>query len=324
MREQIEEYLSYLRLERGLSQATCSSYRQDLTLFEAFLKSRRIGALSRVRPVHVREFLHELRSSRSPSTVARKLAAVKGLFRFLEAQRLVSRSPTAFIETPRLWQRLPQTLRLEEVERMLASVPVEGLGVRDRAILELLYGTGLRVSELVSLDVHQCNFEAGFIRCIGKGNKERIVPLGRHASDAVTRYLEMERPRLMGRRPVLPGGASERIGKTGRGLGGSRVGSGEGRAGDSQALFINRRAGRLTRQRVWQLLRRYARLGLITQPIGPHTLRHSFATHLLERGADLRTVQELLGHANISTTQRYTHVDRARLKAVHEKFHPRP
>ncbi|MBI1992179.1 MAG: tyrosine-type recombinase/integrase, partial [Candidatus Omnitrophica bacterium] len=155
----------------------------------------------------------------------------------------------------------------------------------------------LRVSELVSLDVHQCNFEAGFIRCIGKGNKERIVPLGRHASDAVTRYLETERPRLMGRRPAHSG---------------------------DQALFINRRGGRLTRQRVWQLLRHYARLGLISQPIGPHTLRHSFATHLLERGADLRTVQELLGHANISTTQRYTHVDRARLKAVHEKFHPRP
>ncbi|MBI4342036.1 MAG: tyrosine-type recombinase/integrase, partial [Candidatus Omnitrophica bacterium] len=182
----------------------------------------------------------------------------------------------------------------QEVERLLGSVSPEGLGVRDVAMLELLYGTGLRVSELVSLDVGSCNFDAGFLRCIGKGNKERIVPLGRAATDAVARYLAASRPRLVARRP------------------------------EAAALFVNRRGGRLTRQRVWQLLRRYAKAGLMTKTIGPHTLRHSFATHLLERGADLRTVQELLGHANIATTQRYTHVDRSRLKSVHEKFHPRP
>ena len=294
MQQQIEEFLSYLELERGLSRTTRDSYRIDLALFTGFLKSRQIGALTDVQPVHVREFLQWLRTRRTPATVARKLAAVKGLFRFLEGQRVIVKSPTAFIETPRLWRRLPQTLNVQEIERMLNSVNQEGLGTRDFAILELLYGAGLRVSELVALDVGSINFGAGFLRCIGKGNKERIVPLGRSAADAISRYLTAERPRLVAKRS------------------------------DAASLFVNRRGGRLTRQRVWQLLRRYAKAGLINKTIGPHTLRHSFATHLLERGADLRTVQELLGHANIATTQRYTHVDRSRLKTVHEQFHPRP
>ncbi|OGX40310.1 MAG: site-specific tyrosine recombinase XerD [Omnitrophica WOR_2 bacterium RIFCSPHIGHO2_02_FULL_68_15] len=294
MSEDVETYLAYLELERGLSPTTRESYRLDLAQFEAFLKQRGVASLTRVRPAHVREFLQSLRTGRSPATVARKLAAVKGLFRFLELQRRMTRAPTAFIETPRLWQKLPQTLNVSEVERLLASVAAQGLGLRDLAMLELLYGTGLRVSELVSLDVGSCNFDAGFVRCIGKGNKERIVPLGRTASAALGRYLKDERPRLTAKRPEVV------------------------------SLFVNRRGKRLTRQRVWQLLRRYARAGRIEKAIGPHTLRHSFATHLLERGADLRTVQELLGHASISTTQRYTHVDRARLKAVHERFHPRP
>ena len=294
MREQVDEYLSYLELERGLRPTTCESYRQDLSLFAAFLGKRRIGSLARVQASHVREFLQELRATRSPGTVARKLAAVKGLFRFLEGQRVIARSPTAFIETPRLWRRLPQTLSLDEVQRLLDSVEPEGLGQRNLAMLELLYGTGLRVSELVSLDVASVNFDAGFVRCIGKGDKERIVPLGGAAAEALRRYLGKERLRLIAKQP------------------------------DTAALFVNRRGERLTRQRLWQLLRRYAKAGLIPKPVGPHTLRHSFATHLLERGADLRTVQELLGHANITTTQRYTHVDRARLKQVHERFHPRP
>jgi len=294
MRPLIEEFLSYLQLERGLSATTRSSYRQDLILFEQFLRQRHIGSLEDVQPSHVREFLQFLRMSRSPATVARKLAAVKGLFKYLEGQQRIPRSPTAFIETPRLWKRLPQALSVEEVERLIGSVKAEGLGIRDLAILELLYGTGLRVSELTSLELSHCNFEAGFLRCIGKGNKERIVPLGRTAIGVLLRYLKTQRPRLVTRRP------------------------------EASTLFVNRRGGRLTRQRVWQVLRRCARDSRITKAIGPHTLRHSFATHLLERGADLRTVQELLGHANISTTQRYTHVDRARLKMIHEKYHPRP
>ena len=294
MHKAIEEFLAYLELERGLSSTTRTSYRQDLVLFEAFLKHRRIGSLTQVQPGQVREFLQQLRTTRSPATVARKLAAVRGLFRYLESQGHIPRSPTEFIETPRLWQKLPQTLHLEEVERLLSSITAEGLGLRDLAMLELLYGTGLRVSELVSLNLDSCNFDAGFLRCIGKGNKERIVPLGRQANNVLQRYLRSSRPRLVTRTP------------------------------QTEALFVNRWGRRLTRQRVWQVLRWYAGLGRLTKKISPHTLRHSFATHLLERGADLRTVQELLGHANISTTQRYTHVDRSRLKAIHEQYHPRP
>ncbi len=294
MRQHLDAFFSYLELERGLSRTTRDSYAQDLTLFEAYLKRAGIASFERVRPEDVRAFITVLRKSRSPATVARKLAAVKSLFRFLEGQGTIARSPTALIESPKLWRRLPQTLSQAEVERLLAAVEGEGLAIRDAAMLELLYGTGLRVSELVSLDLESCHLDAGFVRCIGKGNKERIVPLGRTAAGRLTRYLTHERPTLTARR------------------------------GAERALFVNRTGGRLTRQRVWQLLRRYAKAGLITKAIGPHTLRHSFATHLLERGADLRTVQELLGHANISTTQRYTHVDRGRLKAVHEQFHPRP
>ena len=294
IREQIEEYLLYLELERGLSATTRVSYRHDLALFTAFLAQRRIRSLRRVRPIHVREFLQWLRREREPATVARKLAAVKGLFRFLEGQQRLARSPAAFIETPRLWHRLPQILSLEEVERLLGGIEAEGLGVRNRAMLECLYGTGLRVSELVSLDLSSCNLDAGFVRCVGKGNKERIVPLGRAAIDALRRYLESKRPELVARRA------------------------------ETEALFLNRRGGRLTRQRVWQCLRRYAEVAVLTKTIGPHTLRHSFATHLLERGADLRSVQEMLGHATITTTQRYTQVDRSRLKKVHAAYHPRP
>ena len=294
MKQQLEEYLTYLRLERGLSPTTLTSYQQDVRLFVAFLKTRGVGALTRVRPVHVREFLQSLRTRCSPATVARKLAAVKGLFRFLEGQRIVHRNPTAFIETPRLWHRLPQTLTQAEVQQLLAAVRSDGLGLRDLAMLELLYGSGLRVSELISLTLANCHLDAGFLQCIGKGNKERIVPLGRIATAAVKRYVAVARPRLVARGPQI------------------------------EALFVNRRGFPLTRQRVWQVLRRYAKAGAIAKTIGPHTLRHSFATHLLEGGADLRTVQELLGHANISTTQRYTHMDRSRLKAIHEQYHPRP
>ena len=294
MRQSIEAFLTYLALERGLSRTTCASYSLDLAFFEAFLKKRRIDSWTKVEALQVREFLQSLRSSKQPATLARKLAAIKGFFKFLEGQQVIRKSPTVFIESPRLWKRLPQTLSQAEVERLLQGIRQEGLGRRDLAMLELLYSCGLRVSELVSLDLGSCNLEAGFVRCIGKGNKERIVPIGKQALQAIGRYLEQERPHLVAKHAAEP------------------------------ALFVNRTGGRLTRQRLWQLLKAYARIGSIDKSIGPHTLRHSFATHLLEGGADLRTVQELLGHSNISTTQRYTHVERSRLKLVHEKFHPRP
>ena len=302
MRAEIDAFLMAMRLERGLSVTTVQSYAVDLQLFAQYCESRGVRSAGDVHAALVREFLQWLRAgdaplgqpSREPATVARKLAAVKGLFRFLTAQGAIARNPTAFIETPRLWKRLPTTLSEAEVQRILGAVDGDKLAARDLALFELLYGCGLRVSEAANLELSQINFDAGFIRCIGKGDKERIVPLGRFASRALKQYFDDLRPRLVRRRP------------------------------NSSAVFVNRRGEGITRQRIWQLLRRYALKGQVGKRIGPHAFRHSFATHLLSRGADLRTVQELLGHANIATTQRYTHVDRARLKTVHEQFHPRP
>ena len=309
MRADIDRFLASLKLERGLSQTTVASYGQDLTLFERYCRDHAIGAPSDVEPSTVKAFLQWLRAGhREPSTIARKLACLRGFFRFLIGQGVMAKNPTAFIERPRLWRRLPVTLDETEVARLLETIPRgraastpnatlsdedRRLAERDLALFELLYGTGLRVSELASLDLGQVNLDAGFVRCIGKGNKERLVPLGQFAQQALRRYLSATRPVLVRKRS------------------------------QSQAVFVNRTGRRLTRQWIWQLVRRYAVGGGITKRVGPHTFRHSFATHLLARGADLRTVQELLGHANITTTQRYTQVDRARLKSVHETYHPR-
>ncbi len=294
MRTEVDAYLAHLKLERGFSPTTLSSYALDLRLFERFCRRQRVVHWNRVRPAHVQAFLRWLRETRQPSTVARKLAAVRGLFRFVVAQGIMTDDPTSFIETPRLWKRLPEALNETETTQLLESMDEDALGLRDQALFELLYGGGLRVSEIVGLDVVHVNFEAGFLRCFGKGRKERIVPLGRKAGSSLQRYLQEVRPKFITRRP------------------------------DATALFVGHGGRRLPRQRVWQLVRRYAVKAGITKRLHPHSLRHSFATHLLARGADLRTVQELLGHANITTTQRYTQVDRARLKTVHEKFHPRP
>jgi integrase/recombinase XerD len=294
MRAHIDEYLAHLRLERGLSPTTLASYTNDLKLFEQFCKRRGVTSVARVRTVTIREFLHWLRETRQPATAARKLACLKGFFKFFAAQGTVTENPTAFVETPRLWRRLPQTLNEAEVTRFLASPMMDDLGLRDVALLELLYGSGLRVSEAASLDVSNVNLDVGFVRCLGKGSKERLVPLGTFSQQALRRYLTDVRPRLIKKRV------------------------------QAQAIFVNRSGLRLTRQRIWQLVKRYAAKADVAKRISPHTLRHSFATHLLMRGADLRTVQELLGHANIATTQRYTQVDRARLKSIHEQYHPRP
>ena len=294
MRTELDAYLAHLKLERGFSPTTLSSYALDLRLFERFCRRQHVAHWNRVRPAHVREFLRWLRETRQPSTVARKLAAIRGMCKFLVAQGAMADDPTAFIESPRLWKRLPEALDEPETTRLLESMEQDALGLRDQALFELLYGAGLRVSEMVGLDIAHVNFDAGFLRCFGKGRKERIVPLGRKAGESLQRYLREVRPTFIKRRP------------------------------DAVALFVGHGGRRLTRQRVWQLIRRYAIKAGIAKRLHPHSLRHSFATHLLTHGADLRTVQELLGHANITTTQRYTQVDRARLKTVHEKFHPRP
>ncbi|MBI2885531.1 MAG: site-specific tyrosine recombinase XerD [Candidatus Omnitrophica bacterium] len=316
MRTDIDSFLLALKLERGMSPTTVSSYAQDLKLFEAFCRARRVGAASRVTPRLIRDFLQWLRADQpsrkalTPATAARKLSCLKSWFKFLMAQGALSQNPAGFIETPRLWRRLPTVLNESEIPALLAEPQRVGaekpaasprrrrsaaaLAVRDMALLELLYGAGLRVSEAAGLDVASVNLDAGFLRCFGKGSKERIVPVGKLAKAALESYLQTVRPALVSRAP------------------------------QTTALFVNRRGQGMTRQRIWQLVRRYASASHPAKRVSPHTLRHSFATHLLAHGADLRTVQELLGHANIATTQRYTHVDSTRLKSVHEQFHPRP
>lgn len=293
----VEAFLDYLTVERGLAQNTIQAYRRDLGLWEAFL-ARAHRSLGEAKREEVTEFLFELkRRNLSSNTIARRLVAIKMLYRFLIQERLVSQDPTSLMETPKQWRRLPEALSVAEVDRLLSRKADDPLAMRDQAMLELLYSSGMRVSELVKLTVERANLDAGFVRCIGKGSKERIVPIGRRAVSAIRAYLEQRRS-----------------------LRGGRV---RHDVDPKAPLFISRRGESLSRQMVWIILRRYARQARLAKRISPHVLRHSFATHLLERGADLRVVQELLGHADISTTQIYTHVHQDRLKAVHAKYHPR-
>lgn len=293
MRTHSAAFLNYVQVERGLAANTLAAYRRDLEKFAAFCQQRKL-ALGRVDRGAVVDFLGWLyRNGLDSRSVARTLVTLRNFFRFLRQENVVRHNPTEHIESPRLWKRLPKFLTLEEVEGLLATPDdTTPLGVRDRAMLETLYATGLRVSELVNLKVADVQLEAGVLRCLGKGNKERVVPLGRKATAAVETYLREARPRLTRRR-------------------------------SSQHLFVSRRGTGMTRQNFWRLLRAWARGAGVRTRLSPHVLRHSFATHLLERGADLRSVQLLLGHADISTTQIYTHVAQERLKQVYRSHHPR-
>lgn len=291
----VEAFLSYLHLERGLSANTIAAYRRDATAFVHHLTSRGQTDLAQVQRSDVIGYLMHLKAQGLKATsLQRKLVAIKVWFRYLAGERVIPQDPTSVLETPRTWKTLPDVLTVAEVERLLGQPRGRRIqDIRDRAILELLYATGMRVSELAMLTLKDAHLDLGFVRCLGKGSKERIVPLGRIASRAVQAYLERSRPAL-------------------------------DRGREAAALFLNRRGTRLSRQTIWHLIRRYARDARLAKRITPHTLRHSFATHLLERGADLRVVQELLGHANIATTQVYTHVDPGRLKKIHQQYHPRP
>jgi len=291
----VEPFVNYLSLERGLSANTVTAYRRDLLAFTEHLARRRLTDVGAVQRADVMQYLMQLKGQGlKPTSLARKLVAIKVWFRFLANERLVPQDPTSVLETPRTWKTLPDVLSVEEVSRLLAQPnPRQPRGIRDRAILELLYATGMRVSELAHLTVQDVHLDLGFLRCIGKGSRERIVPVGKTASKAVRTYLERVRPALARGRPA-------------------------------PTVFLNRGGTRLSRQTIWRLLRRYAADARLSKRVTPHTLRHSFATHLLERGADLRVVQELLGHVSIVTTQIYTHVDRGRLKKIHQQFHPRP
>ena len=292
----IAAFLTHVRVEKGLSANTVSAYRRDLHKFDEFANKRKLG-LEAVRSDDLVDFLSSLyRQKLESRTVARHLVTLRNFFRFAQAQELIAEDPALHLESPKIRRSLPGYLRLEEVEKLLARPDEKTpLGLRDRAMLEVLYSTGLRVSELISLRVMDVDRATGCIRCIGKGDKERIVPIGKKALALVERYLRDARPKLVGKKqqPQAP------------------------------TLFINRRGGPLSRVGVWKILSAYGREAGLRVALTPHMLRHSFATHLLERGADLRSVQLMLGHSDISTTQIYTHVVEERLKQIYKAHHPR-
>jgi integrase/recombinase XerD len=294
-----EEYLHYLLLEKNASKNTIASYRLDITRYLDYLRRTRVRNLDDITERHTSRFvsaLHDL--GLSPRSITRTISAIKGFHRFLLGDGITQSDPTALMEAPKMARNLPDVLTQEEVEAILhrpAATPLDrkSLWIRDRAILEMLYATGVRVSELVGLKQIHLLAEEGIIRVFGKGSKERIVPIGRSALGWVERYQKEVRTHLPAK----------------------------GRTDDR--LFLNARGGPISRMTVWTIVTGNAKGAGITKEVHPHTFRHSFATHLLEGGADLRAVQEMLGHADISTTQIYTHVDREYLKEVHRTFHPR-
>lgn len=310
MKELIDSFLDYLLVERGLAKNTIIAYREDLNIYLDFIFSRGINALSKISKDDITEFmLFERNKGISPVSISRRLAALRMFHRFLARERVLKTDPTTLIDSPKLWKKIPGTLSLNEVELLIAQTdPRDFQGARDRAILESLYATGMRVSEATDLKASNVNLDIGFLRCIGKGNKERVIPLGKKAIQSINRYLEFSRPHFLN-----PARADDR-----------RKTSNKVEQKTCEFLFVNRSGNKISRQSIWKLIKRYASQAKIKKPIKVHTLRHSFATHLLERGADLRSVQEMLGHSNISTTQIYTHIDKDRLKKIHKMFHPRP
>lgn len=295
MKELVDTFLSYLSVERGLSRNTIVSYKEDLEHYIDFLTELHIDTFSKTTKNEIINFmLNQKNKGISANSVARRLAAIKVFYRFLVRESLLKSDPTSLIDSPKLWKKIPETLSLNEVEALLSQPNLrDPQGIRDKAILETFYATGMRVSEAVNLKVDNVNLEIGFLRCIGKGNKERIIPLGKKAINSLKRYIETARKQVLKQK-------------------------------ESEFVFLNRSGKKISRQSLWKIIKRYAKEARIKKPIGPHILRHSFATHLLERGADLRSVQEMLGHSDISTTQIYTHISKDRLKTIHRMFHPRP
>jgi len=294
MNDVIAEFIDYLSVERGLAANTLESYSRDLKHFTKFLDQAPASSWDSVSRQTITAYLaHLKKEGKAPATIARRLAALKSFYQFLVRERYIQKDPTLNLQSPKMEKKLPQVLTVKEVERLLGQPDARtAAGKRDRAMLELLYATGIRVSELVSLNMRDINVDMGYVRCYGKGSKERIVPMGSMAVRSLRDYLREGRPELL-------------------------------RDEGEQSLFLNHHGKRLTRQGFWKIVKKYAREARIRKPITPHTLRHSFATHLLENGADLRSVQEMLGHSDISTTQIYTHLTRGRLKEIYAKAHPR-
>jgi integrase/recombinase XerD len=290
----IDSYIAYLRDVRRMSRNTLESYARDLAALGDFADTRQT-TVEELNRRDLEGFVRGLMSvGLSPRSVARSVACVRGFYKFLAVERKLERSPAADLRAPRAWPSLPKFLSIDEVDKLLAQPDVSTpRGLRDKALLEVLYASGMRVSELVAIKPGDLNLDEGYLTCVGKGDKERIVPLGQDASEAVKRYIRDGRPHLLQKR-------------------------------SSPRLFVNARdGGPLSRVGFWKVLKAYGLQAGINREISPHVLRHSFATHLLERGADLRAIQVMLGHADLSTTQIYTHVLEARLRAVYDRYHPR-
>jgi integrase/recombinase XerD len=291
----ISAFMDYLDYEKGLSKNTRAAYSRDLNKFFLFIKNRKAYEnISAINRTDIIEFLEwQLNSGAEHTSVARSLSSIKTYYKFLILDGLIQYNPAADIETPKIKRKLPQVLSIDEVDRLMESPKVSvPLGIRDRAMLELMYATGVRVSELLSLQIEDINLTTGYLRCFGKGRKERIIPINQTAGEWVHRYLARARNLLV---------------KDHR----------------ERTLFLNSRGQKLSRQGFFKILGFYVKKAGIKKEVSPHTLRHSFATHLLENGADLRAVQEMLGHADISTTQIYTHLTRSRLREVYKQYHPR-
>ncbi|WP_349407643.1 site-specific tyrosine recombinase XerD [Pseudalkalibacillus sp. SCS-8] len=295
MMDEVHDYLHFLTVERGLADNTLQSYKRDLRQYTTFLhKELNHQEYDTIRRNDIMQYLYHMKDAgKAPSTIARTVAAIRSFHQFLIREKVTDQDPSVHIETPKTEKRLPKILSTSEVDRLMEAPETKTpFGIRDRAMIELLYATGIRVSEMIQLDLSDAHLTMGFIQCHGKGGKERIVPIGRIAGEALKTYIEEARGKLLKRKT-------------------------------SEALFLNHHGNRLSRQGFWKILKKLALQAKIEKELTPHTLRHSFATHLLENGADLRAVQELLGHVDISTTQIYTHVTKTRLKDVYSTYHPR-
>lgn len=294
MQEVVEEYLRFIQLEKGLSQNTVAAYRRDLNHYLSYLGNQKISNLDFIDRQNVQQWFGVLHDEGlSTKSIARFTSTIRSFHQFALREKYTSKDPTVLIETPKYERKLPDVLSIEEIDHLLTTPDIsKNNGYRDRTMLELLYATGMRVSELISVEIEDVNLIMGFVKVFGKGNKERIVPLGDTVIDFLKHYIETVRPQLLKQHVT-------------------------------HTLFLNMHGKPLSRQGIWKIIKQTGEKAAIQKRLTPHTLRHSFATHLLENGADLRAVQEMLGHSDISTTQLYTHVSKAQIRKMYQAFHPR-
>ncbi len=289
----VDEFLDFIVVEKGLSKNTLKAYSSDLIKFADYLEENKLS-FDKINRKDIENFVLSLKDHKlEPTTIYRVIAAIKSFYKYLVLHGFLSNNPVKIVRFPKLWKKLPEVLTQTEIEKILNAPNTKDIiDIRDRSILELMYATGMRVSEVVGLKVNDIDIDLGILKCYGKGGKERILPLGSKACKAIIRYLDKSRPKLA-------------------------------KSKSKSDLFLNRLGKGISRQSIWKIVKKYKKKCNIKKNVTPHTFRHSFATHLLERGADIIIVQELLGHSDISTTQVYTHMNKDRLKSLHKKYHPR-